>query len=427
VNAPARRLAATAPTISVRNYAIVTAAYWAFTLTDGALRMLVLLHFNQLGYTPVQLAFLFLLYEFFGIVTNLVGGWIASRTGLRFTLVVGLALQAVALGLLAMLNRDWSMGGSVAYVMGCQALSGIAKDLTKMSAKSAVKVLVPKGDESGLFKWVAILTGSKNALKGAGFFVGGVLLSAFGFRGALAAMATGVSIVLVFVLTALPAAIGQAKKKAAFSGILSNSSGINRLSLARLALFAARDVWFVVSVPIFFAGVLGWSFTQVGGFMALWVIAYGGVQSLAPVLLAKITRGKTPGPALAAVLGLGLAGITALIPIALQSEVRPALAMLGGLTLFGIVFALNSSVHSYLVLAYSEADRVSLSVGFYYMANAAGRLLGTLLSGVLYQRAGVIASLWGAVVLAGAAGVGALFLPPVAATSVSWAGAKGDD
>jgi hypothetical protein len=426
VNASTPSATEAKPTISIRNYAIVTAAYWAFTLTDGALRMLVLLHFNQLGYTPVQLAFLFLLYEFFGIVTNLVGGWVASRTGLRFTLVLGLVLQVIALGLLALLNRQWSMAASVAYVMGCQALSGIAKDLTKMSAKSAVKVLVPKGDESGLFKWVAVLTGSKNALKGAGFFVGGILLSRLGFRGALAAMATGVFVVLLFVLAFLPAAIGQAKNKAKFSRILSNSSGINRLSLARVALFAARDVWFVVSVPIFLASVLGWSFTQVGGFMALWVIAYGGVQSASPVLLAKVTRGQAPGPVLASTLGLGLAAVTALIPIGLRLGAPAAGTMLGGLVLFGVVFALNSSVHSYLVLAYSDADRVSLSVGFYYMANACGRLLGTLLSGVLYQLAGVSASLWGAVVLAAVAGVGAMFLPPVAA-SVSWTGAKGDD
>jgi predicted MFS family arabinose efflux permease len=412
--------------IGVRNYAIVTAAYWAFTLTDGALRLLVLLHFHELGYTPVQLAFLFLLYEFFGMVTNLVGGWLAARTGLRLTLVVGLALQVVALGLLALLNREWSMAMSVAYVMGCQALSGIAKDLTKMSAKSAVKVLVPKGDEAGLFKWVAVLTGSKNALKGAGFFLGGFLLSAFGFRGGLAAMAIGVLVVLVAVLTLLPASIGQAKRRPAFMGILSNSPGINRLSLARMALFAARDVWFVVSVPIFFASVLGWSFMRVGGFMALWVIAYGGVQSLAPVLLAKATHDKAPGPALAALLGLALAAVTALIPLGLRAGAPPGLTMLGGLTLFGIVFALNSSVHSYLVLAYSEADRVSLSVGFYYMANAAGRLIGTLLSGVLYQRAGVAASLWGAVVLAAAAGLGATVLPPVESTA-SWRAATGDD
>jgi MFS family permease len=393
--------------IGIGNYAIVTAAYWAFTLTDGALRLLVLLHFHELGYTPVQLAFLFLLYELFGIVTNLVGGWLAARTGLRLTLVLGLTLQVIALALLALLNREWSMAVSVAYVMGCQALSGIAKDLTKMSAKSAVKVLVPKGDESGLFKWVAVLTGSKNALKGAGFFLGGFLLSALGFRGGLAAMAAGVLIVLIAVLAALPGSIGQAKKKPPFKGILSNSPGINRLSLARMALFAARDVWFVVSVPIFLASVLGWTFTQVGGFMAIWVIAYGGVQSLAPLLLAKATKGKAPGPATAAVLGIALAGVTALIPFGLQAGAPPGLTMLGGLTLFGIVFALNSSVHSYLVLAYSEADRVSLS-------------------GVLYQQAGVAASLWGAVALAGAAGVAALFLPPIESTA-SWAAAKGDD
>ena len=261
-----RRRCERARTISIRNYVIVTAAYWAFTLTDGALRMLVLLHFNQLGYTPVQLAFLFLLYEFFGIVTNLVGGWLAARTGLRFTLVLGLALQVVALGLLALLNREWSMALSVAYVMGCQALSGIAKDLTKMSAKSAVKVLVPKGDESGLFKWVAVLTGSKNALKGAGFFVGGLLLSVLGFRGALAAMAGGVLVVLVVRAQRAAGVDRPGEEEAAPSAA---SCRIRRASTGCRSrgwrLFAARDVWFVVSVPIFLASVLGWSFTQVGG------------------------------------------------------------------------------------------------------------------------------------------------------------------
>ncbi len=412
--------------IGIRNYAIVTAAYWAFTLTDGALRLLVLLHFHELGYTPIQLAFLFLLYEFFGIVTNLVGGWLAARTGLRFTLIVGLALQAFALVLLALLNKEWSLGVSVAYVMGCQALSGIAKDLTKMSAKSAVKVLVPKGDESALFKWVAVLTGSKNALKGAGFFLGGLLLSTLGFPGALATMAFGVIVVLLLVALSLPRAIGAAKKKAPFKGVLSNSRGINRLSAARLALFAARDVWFVVSVPIFLASVLGWSFTRIGAFLALWVIAYGFIQGFAPVLLGRVSSGKPPGPGVAASLGIALAAGTAAIPLGLQFTAQPAMVMLGGLGIFGVLFALNSSVHSYLVLAYSDADKVSLSVGFYYMANAAGRLLGTLLSGVLYQVGGVTASLWGAVALSGLAGVGAMFLPPVAST-VTWdAAADGD-
>jgi predicted MFS family arabinose efflux permease len=407
--------AASRAAISIANYVIVTAAYWAFTVTDGALRMLVLLHFNQLGYSPLQLAFLFLLYEFFGIVTNLLGGWVASRTGVRFTLVLGLGLQVGALAMLALLNRGWSTAMSVAYVMACQALSGIAKDLTKMSAKSAVKVVVPAGDGSRLFKWVAVLTGSKNALKGAGFFVGGVLLSVLGFRGALAAMAGGVFVVLVAVLSSLPASLGQAKRKIPFTGILSNSRGINRLSLARSALFAARDVWFVVSVPVFLATVLGWSFTQVGGFMAAWVIGYGIVQSSSPMLLRKFTGGHAPKPRAASTWGLVLAATTALIPIGLHIFASPRPTMLVGLTLFGIVFALNSSVHSYLVLAYSEADRVSLSVGFYYMANACGRLVGTLLSGLLYQWGGVAASLWAAVVLAAAAGFMGMLLPPVAA------------
>ncbi|MGE3508986.1 MAG: organoarsenical effux MFS transporter ArsJ [Vicinamibacterales bacterium] len=412
--------------IGVRQYAVVTAAYWAFTLTDGALRMLVLLHFHELGYSPVQLAFLFVLYEFFGVVTNLVGGWLAARTGLRLTLVLGLGMQVVALALLALLNREWSQAASVAYVMTCQSLSGIAKDLTKMSAKSAVKVLVPVGEESRLFRWVALLTGSKNALKGVGFFLGGLLLSTLGFGAGLAAMASGVLIVLALVLVSLPASVGQARAKPAFKGVLSNSAAINRLSLARMALFAARDVWFVVSVPIFLAGTLGWSFTGVGAFLAVWVIAYGGIQGVSPMLLRLMTHERTPSAGLVGALGFGLAGVTALIPLGLHAEWPPAMVILGGLTLFGVAFALNSAVHSYLVLAYSEADRVSLSVGFYYMANAAGRLMGTLLSGVLYQWAGVGASLWGAVALAGVAGTVALGLPAVAA-GASWARVAGDE
>ncbi len=388
--------------------------------------MLVLLHFNQLGYAPVRLAFLFLLYEFFGIVTNLVGGWVASHTGVRATLVSGLALQAGALGLLALLIPAWGTAASVAWVMGCQALSGIAKDLTKMSAKSAVKVLVPTGDQSGLFKWVAVLTGSKNALKGAGFFVGGLLLSTFGFRGALLLMVLAVVVVLAAVLTTLPSNIGRTKRKAPFAGVFSNSAGINRLSLARLVLFAARDVWFVVSVPVFLASVLGWSFAQVGTFMAVWVIGYGVVQAASPLVLRALTGGRVPGAGLTSALGFGLAAVTALIPVGLSLGWPPAWTMLGGLGLFGVVFALNSSMHSYLVLAYSDADRVSLSVGFYYMANACGRLLGTLLSGVLYQVAGVAASLWGAVVLAGIAGALALLLPRLT-SDVSWGRATGDE
>ena len=412
--------------ISSRHYAVVTAAYWSFTLTDGALRLLVLLHFHELGYTPVQLAFLFLLYEFCGVVTNLFGGWLAARTGLRFTLELGLGIQVAALVLLALLNPNWSLSLSVSYVMACQALSGIAKDLTKMSAKSAVKVLVPEGDESSLFRWVALLTGSKNALKGVGFFLGGFLLSVLGFKAALVVMASGIVVALVLVAISLPSAIGQPKTKPKFSGIFSHSAAINLLSTARIALFAARDVWFVVSVPVFLGSVLGWSFTEIGTFLALWVIGYGVIQAVSPRLLHRFVGAEPPSPTLVGALGMALAVVTLAIVWGVQSGTSPGRVILAGLAVFGIVFALNSAVHSYLVLAYAESERVSVTVGFYYMANAIGRLLGTLLSGFLYQQAGILGSLWGSAALAAIAGLTAFFLPGVTGRA-NWSSVKGDD
>jgi predicted MFS family arabinose efflux permease len=385
---------------ALRNYVLVTAAYWAFTLTDGALRMLVLLHFHALGYSPVQLAFLFVLYELCGVGTNLLGGWIASHLGLKVTLTGGLALQVVALGMLSAVEPGWAVGLSVAWVMGTQALSGIAKDLTKMSAKSSIKVLVPEGADSALFKWVALLTGSKNALKGAGFFLGGLLLAALGFRGALWAMAGGLLLALVFSQVALPAELGRAKVKAKFKGLFSKSPEVNVLSAARFFLFGARDVWFVVGVPVFLSGTLGWGFTEVGSFLALWVVGYGAVQSAAPAVLRRFTGGQAPRGRAALVLALLLAGVVALVPLALRAGAAPEWVLVAGLGLFGVVFALNSSVHSYLILAYSEGDKVALNVGFYYMANAGGRLLGTLLSGLTYQRWGVAGCLWASLALA---------------------------
>lgn len=369
----------------LRNYALVTGAYWGFTLTDGALRMLVLLHFHDLGYSAVQIAMLFLLYEFFGVLTNLIGGWIGSRLGLKVTLFAGLTLQVVALGALGMLDSGWPMLLSVCYVMGLQALSGIAKDLTKMSSKSAIKVLVPDGADSALFKWVAVLTGSKNALKGIGFFLGGLLLTTVGFRYALWLMAAGLALVLLATLISLPREIGMAKKKTKFCAILSKSRDINLLSAARLFLFGSRDIWFVVGLPVFLSGSLEWSHTQVGGFLALWVIGYGGVQALAPNLLKRGLGVDTPRGGTASAGAFALAGLTALIAIGVVLELSPWVTVVAGLALFGLIFAVNSSVHSYLILAYTEQDDVALNVGFYYMANAAGRLVGTLLSGIVFQ------------------------------------------
>jgi len=393
--------------VNIRNYIVVTAAYWGFTLTDGALRMLVLLHFFNLGYSPVTLAFLFLLYEFFGIITNLLGGWIASRLGLRVTLVAGLALQVAALAMLAQLNLAWSEEASVAWVMATQALAGIAKDLTKMSSKSAIKVLVPTEAKGTLFKWVALLTGSKNALKGAGFFLGGFLLTVAGFTGALGIMASGLAVVWLGAWLSLPRQMGKAKSKAGWRELFSKSREINILCLARFFLFGARDIWFVVGVPVFLRGVLGWSFAEVGAFMAFWVIGYGIIQGAAPVLL----RGRTPAGGTAVVMAFALAGVAATIPGGLAAGLPAGVVIVGGLAVFGAIFALNSAVHSYLILDYTDGDNVALNVGFYYMANAGGRLVGCLLSGVLYQFAGLPGCLWGAFAFALAAALVALALP----------------
>jgi predicted MFS family arabinose efflux permease len=396
--------------LNLRNYSIVTGAYWAFTLTDGALRMLVLLHFARLGYSPVQLAFLFLLYEFCGIVTNLLGGWLASRLGLRITLLAGLLLQVLALGMLAGLNTAWSEFWSVAYVMGSQALSGVAKDLTKMSAKSAIKVLVPAGAHGALFKWVAVLTGSKNALKGVGFFLGGWLLVALGYVGALGAMAGLLLLAWLVAWRSLPVELGKAKAKVGFSQLFAKSRPINVLSAARLFLFGARDIWFVVGVPVFLSTALGWDGARVGGFMACWVIGYGIIQSGAPALL----RGRVPAGGTATLAGFALTAVAAAIPLLLAAGFAPGPVIVGGLAVFGAVFALNSAIHSYLILDYTDEDKVALNVGFYYMANAGGRLIGCLLSGVLYQMAGLAGCLWGTVAFAGVAAVIALALPRTA-------------
>ena len=398
-------------TTAVRNYALVTMAYWGFTLTDGALRMLVLLHFDRLGYNGVEIAFLFLFYEFFGIVTNLLGGWIAARSGLKVTLYGGLLLQVGALIMLALLQPAWARLTSVAYVMAAQALSGIAKDLTKMSAKSAIKVVVPQGEEGALFKWVARLTGSKNALKGAGFFLGAALLTALGFAGSLAAMAAGLLIVLVGTVAALPGGMGKAKSKVKFNALFSKSSAVNWLSAARLFLFSARDVWFVVGLPVFLASTLGWSFMPVGAFVASWFIGYGMIQAIVPEILRKSgARSGVTGDT-ARWWAFILTIIPGALAAALEFQVRPAPTLMIGLGLFMIVFAINSAVHSYLILAYSEDDDVATNVGFYYMANAGGRLLGTLLSGVIFEFYGFVGCLMASALLLLAASLLSLNLP----------------
>jgi predicted MFS family arabinose efflux permease len=373
----------------VRQYLIVTGNYWAFTLTDGALRMLVVLHFHSLGYTPLQIAALFLFYEVFGVVTNLVGGYLGARLGLNRTMNLGLALQVVAL-LMLTVPAAWL---TVPWVMGAQALSGIAKDLNKMSAKSSIKLLVSDSQQGTLYKWVAILTGSKNALKGVGFFLGGALLTLLGFAGAVLAMAAVLAVIWISSLVLLKKDLGKAKAKPKFKDILSKSQAINVLSAARLFLFGARDVWFVIALPVYLSTVFGWNFWMVGGFLACWIIGYGIVQSMAPAITGK-RSGKVPDGRVAFIWAALLAALPAAIAVGLTTGASPQWVLIGGLLLFGALFAVNSSLHSYLIVSYAKEDGVSLDVGFYYMSNALGRLVGTLLSGWVFQAYGLQACLW---------------------------------
>ncbi|HUH88205.1 MAG TPA: organoarsenical effux MFS transporter ArsJ [Pusillimonas sp.] len=403
---------------ATRNYAIVTASYWGFTLTDGALRMLVLLHFYQLGYSPFTLAFLFLLYEAAGVLANLVGGWLATRYGITRMLTVGLMTQIVGFSVLSMLDPGWTAAMSVAWVVVAQGICGVAKDLTKTASKSAIKVTQAAalahqgaGDSGQLFKWVAWFTGSKNAMKGFGFFLGGVLLQTAGFQGSLWLMAGLLAMALLAVVSTLPKMMGKSKASKSAKELFAKNAGINCLAAARVVLFGARDVWFVVGVPVFLYSV-GWSFTMVGGFLATWTIGYGLVQALAPNIVKRSVDGLSSEVPAARL----WSALLALVPMALATAVAldaPHLewVVVAGLGVFGFAFAVNSSVHSYLVLAYAGSEKAAEDVGFYYAANALGRFFGTLMSGLLYQWGGLLYALLGSAAMLLICWVFTLYLP----------------
>ena len=385
-----------------RNYAIVTAAYWGFTLTDGALRMLVLMHFYRLGYSPFTLALLFLLYEAAGVAANLVGGWLATRYGIARMLAVGLSTQIIGFLLLSLLNPAWTAAMSVAWVVVAQGICGVAKDLTKTASKSAIKITADQAKNQGsgqLFKWVAWFTGSKNAMKGVGFFLGGLLLDSLGFSGALWAMAALLALVLVGVLTYVPRLMGKNKASKSAKELFAKSRAINLLAAARVVLFGARDVWFVVGVPVFLYAS-GWTFTMVGGFLALWTIGYGLVQALAPQIVKRSVDGLSHEVPAARTWSAILAVVPIVLAVAVYLQV-PNLewVVVGGLGLFGVAFAVNSSVHSYLILAYAGSEKAAEDVGFYYAANALGRFCGTLLSGLLYLWGGLLYPLIGSALM----------------------------
>jgi predicted MFS family arabinose efflux permease len=367
----------------------IGSAYSILTLSDGALRMLVLFHYYTLGYNALDLALVFVLYELFGVIINLVGGKLANRIGLLNSMRLGITLQIITLIALAIpteLPAPW-------YVMLFQGFAGIAKDITKISAKSAITT-ISKSNTQGLFRIIAAVTGAKNALKGVGFFVGGLLLVTLGMRIALGALViwVGIGVILTFIVTStFPAA-----KTKSIRGILSPLATVNRLAAARVFLFGARDVWQAIALPIFVATAPNWGFWQSGSVMALYTIGYGFIQAFTPRILANVRTPDGRVTALLAVIPAVICLTGAWVAQLRNLAVEPVLLIV---LLFSIAFAINSAVHSFLIAAYAEEGSVSLDIGLYYSANSLGRLFGTLASGWCYLEWGIIGAMIGAGVM----------------------------
>ena len=314
-------------------------------------------------------------------------------------LAAGLMLQIGGLVHAVGADPAWGAAVSVAWVVAAQGIAGVAKDLTKTASKSAIKATSQDG-AGQLFRWVAWFTGSKNATKGAGFFIGGFLLQVVGFRPALWLMAAMLAVVLVGVALSLPRTLGKAKASKSFRELFAKTRAINLMAAARIFMFGSRDVWFVVGLPVFLYG-FGWQYMQVAGFVAAWTIGYGAVQALAPAVVTRSRDGlsrEVPAARLwGAILTVIPVGLGAAADHARRAAARPVLVV--GLLIFGFAFAVISSLHSYLILAYAGSEKAAEDVGFYYAANAAGRLMGILLSGALTQSGGMPACLWGSAVM----------------------------
>lgn len=397
-------------TNTTRIYLIIAAAYLLFTITDGALRMLILFFAYTQGFSPLEIAIMFVLYECCGIVTNLLAGVVGSRIGLKYVLLVGLFLQLVSFaglfGMHFLMQVFENRYFYVTYIALVQALSGIAKDSIKMSGKSLTKLSTKENAHSLLFKLVAFLTGAKNGMKGVGYFLGTLTLNVVGFLWSLVILA--ILIVAAFPgIYFLDKELGRSKSKLDFRQIFCKGWNVNFLSAARFFLFGSRDLWFEIALPLFLRGVLKWPYVSVGIFMAVWIIAYGAMQSFTPQIVLKPL--KCCFPPTSKVLIPWNAVLTVLIfviAIALELVFRLTSAssneqyygltvvIIIGLIIFALLFAINSAIHSYLILIYTNKDKVAMNVGFYYMANAGGRMIGTLISGIVYNYIGLAACIW---------------------------------
>jgi len=416
----------------VHNLYVTVWSFNLFTITDGAIRSIILLYANKLGFNAILIAVMFSMYELAGVFTNLFGGVIATRYGLKFTLLCSLVCQVVGLGLLLTIEPIFgdletmtNKGGATAFITFCQALSGIAKDLMKLSCKSMPKLVSKPGDDDKLFVLVAWVTGLKNSFKGFGSIVGAILIN-------FTSLVTSVCVLLGIIGLIVPAPIlymdkflGMNKKNAVFNlKVLQKGRDVNVLSLARFFLFGARDIWYEIAAPLFLSQALLWSDWTVGLFLGGYTIVYGFFQTSVSKLfkksskenlssLAKVFNGLPPVSQVKN-WAYGTAAQLVVWSCILYPLYRHLIntgnsdgALWGinivfvfGVLCFAILFAVNSAVHSYFIVRYAGKDKLAMDMGFYYMANAGGRLVGTLLSGVIYyyteKQFGLSVPLWSA-------------------------------
>jgi MFS family permease len=397
-NPQSRRTRLLAEYRAIKPFVVISASYLLFTVTDGGIRTIVLFNAFQRKFSAFEVSIMFVLYELAGTFTNFLAGIAGARWGLKATMLAGLFLQLGGIGMLFGWSEKFTKEQAIIFVTIAQMLSGISKDLVKLGGKAVTKLVTPDSKQGVLYKRVSMITGLKNSLKGVGYFLGGALVQ-WSYFGALGVMMGIVLLAIPWPALGLESGLGRTRREnITWRSVFKKNHNIQALSAARFFLFASRDAWFDVPLPFYLRSKegFGWERAAAAALLGAWIILYGQVQSWTPQLVAKPLK-QFPANKYHAALW---AGINAVIPLVLgcflqfsdifrAHDVRAMMPiLLVGVFVFAIIFAINSSIHSYLAVKYSEGDKIAVDIGFYYMSNSAGRLFGTLVGGALFEFVG---------------------------------------